>query len=217
MQKAAVIKQTEAFVKERLDGECTGHDWWHIVRVRNNAKAILKTEKADTFVVDMAVLLHDVGDWKVINKSQDDYTIAEKWLKKCAVPANIAERIMFIIRHMSFNASIGKKLEDPPVEFCIVQDADRLDAIGAIGIARTFAYGGKKDRSLHDPRQKTQKFKTPEEYRNNTSSSFHHFGEKVLRLKGLMNTKAAKRIAARRHAYTEKYLEEFLAEWEGRR
>jgi len=217
MQKAAVIRKTEAYVRKRLEGEPTGHDWWHIVRVRNNAQAILRTEKADRFIVGMALLLHDVGDRKVIGKLEDDYTIAEKWLRKCGVPDDPRKEIMSIIQNMSFSASVGKKRESASLEFYVVQDADRLDAVGAIGIARAFAFGGSRARMLYDPKQKTQEFKTSEEYRKQTSSTIHHFYEKVLHLKDLMNTRTARKIAARRHAFTEKYLEQFLAEWEGRR
>ncbi|HEY0011138.1 MAG TPA: HD domain-containing protein [Candidatus Paceibacterota bacterium] len=217
MKKSEILAKTVTFVQDRLKGEGTGHDWWHIERVLSNARAIMRTEKADRFVVDMALLLHDVGDRKVIHKPEDDYTIAERWLGKCEVPHDVAGRVMFIIRNMSFSASAGKRLEGAPKEFYIVQDADRLDALGAIGIARAFAFGGSRSRPLYDPSKKKQTFKTSEEYRKLNSSTIHHFHEKILHLQDLMNTKAAKRIAAKRHAYTEKYLEQFLKEWKGER
>lgn len=216
MNKAQVTKNAVAFVQKQLGKEGTGHDWWHIERVRNNAKAILKSEKADRFVVDMAVLLHDVGDRKVIGKEEDDYTIAENFLKRQGVPAPLVEEIMLIIKTMSFSSSFeykGKKSK----ELQVVQDADRLDALGAIGIARLFAFGGKKSRPLHDPAQQARSFRSTKEYQKAKSSSFNHFYEKILLLKDLMNTKAAKRIARERHRYIEAYMKQFLLEWEGKR
>lgn len=216
MNKIKVIERAEKFVKQSLSKEGTGHDWWHIVRVRNNAKAICKTEKADTFIVDLALLLHDVGDRKVINKPEDDYSIAENFLLKNKVSTEITEQIMFIIKNMSFSKTLGNKKENASKEFQIVQDADRLDAIGAIGIARAFAFGGSRSRPLYDPNKKTQEFKTTKSYKKMQSTTFHHFYEKLLLLKDLMNTRTAKKIATKRHAYMEKYLTQFLSEWNGR-
>lgn len=145
MHKQKVLARAEAFGKKLLSKEGTGHDWWHIMRVLNNARLINKSEKADWFIIQLAVILHDVGDWKVIGKQEDDYTIAENFMRSERLPDEVVDHVMFIIKNMSFTISLGKKNKSATQEFKVVQDADRLDAIGAIGIARTFAFGGKKD------------------------------------------------------------------------
>lgn len=215
MNKDLTLKRTECFVRKALAGEGTGHDWWHIERVRNNARLINKTEGADLFVIELAVLLHDVGDRKVIKQEEDDYTIAENFLRKEKVTDDVVEQVMYIVKNMSFSKSLNSKKNNASKEFYIVQDADRLDAIGAIGIARAFAYGGSKDRPLYDPTKKAQKINSTKNYRKLNSSTFHHFEEKLLLLKDLMNTKTAGKIAERRNEYMKKYLEQFLAEWNG--
>lgn len=217
MKKEFILKKTESFVKKALASEGTGHDWWHIERVLNNARLINKTEKADTFVIELAVLLHDVGDRKVIKQEEDDYTIAENFLKKQKATDDVIEQVMFIIKNMSFSKSLNNKKDDVSKEFYVVQDADRLDAIGAIGIARAFAYGGSKERPLYDPTKKAQKINSTKNYRKLNSSTFHHFEEKLLLLKDLMNTKTARKIAKERNEYMRKYLEQFLAEWNGKK
>jgi uncharacterized protein len=217
MNQTLILKRTEAFTKKALSGEGTGHDWWHIARVRNNARCINATEKADSFIIELAVLLHDVGDRKVIHQEEDDYSIAENFLKKQKVSPEVIAHVMFIIQNMSFSKSLNNKKEHASKEFYIVQDADRLDAIGAIGIARVFVYGGSKGRPMYDPTKKAQKIDTTKNYRKLQSSTFHHFEEKLLLLKDLMNTRTAKKIAVARHAFMEKYIAQFLEEWEGRR
>lgn len=215
MKRKFILKTTENFVKKALAGEGTGHDWWHVERVRNNALLINKTEKADGFIIELAVLLHDVGDRKVIKQEEDDYTIAEDFLKKQKVTDEVVEHVMFIIKNMSFSKSLNHKKNNVPKEFYVVQDADRLDAIGAIGIARAFAYGGSKDRPLYDPTKKAQKINSTKNYRKLNSSTFHHFEEKLLLLKDLMNTKTAQKVAEKRNTYMEKYMQQFLSEWNG--
>lgn len=212
----SVIKAAEKFVRERLAGEGTGHDWWHIERVRNNARLICRSEKADGYVVDLTLLLHDVVDRKVINADEDDYTIAENFLLSQSLPPDMIETIMFIIKNMSFSKSFDAKKGKMSIEFQIVQDADRLDALGAIGIARTFAFGGSRSRPLYDPTKKPQNIRSTASYRKMESSSFHHFEEKILLLKDLMNTKGGRRIAAARHAYVRSFMRQFLAEWKGK-
>ena len=216
MNKKIIIKSTEAFVEKILAKEGTGHDWWHIVRVRNNAEAICKTEKADKFVVDLAILLHDVGDRKVINKDEDDYSIAENFLRENKVSPEIIEEIMFIIKNMSYSKTLNNKLDNVSLEFCVVQDADRLDAIGAIGIARAFTFEGSRSRPIHNPLEKIQKVSTKEDYKKLDDSTLHHFYKKLLLLKDLMNTKTAKKIALRKHKYIENYVKQFLREREGK-
>jgi len=215
MPDKQIIKNTEHFVKECLSGEGTGHDWWHIERVRNNAKLINKSEKANWFVVQLAVLLHDVGDRKVIQKDDDDFSVARNFLEKQKVEKEIVDQVMFIIQNMSFSKSFDKKGVKQSKEFQVVQDADRLDALGAIGIARAFAYGGSRSRPLYDPTVKAQAFKTTAEYRVQKSSTLHHFEEKLFKLKNLMNTKTAKKIALDRHNFMKKYRNRFLSEWKG--
>ncbi len=217
MNKQAILKKTVLFVKKSLVGEGTGHDWWHIERVYNNARTINKKEKADQFIIDLAVLLHDVGDRKVIGKAEDDYTIAENFLKANKVPGEVIDQVLFIIKNMSFSHSLNKRRTDASKEFHIVQDADRLDALGAIGIARAFAFGGSKHRPLYDPTKKPQPINTTANYRKLESSSFHHFYEKILLLKDLMNTPTGTSIAKQRHQYLQAYMKQFLLEWEGRK
>lgn len=217
MNKAVILKRTENFVKKQLSNEGTGHDWRHIERVSNNAKLINKTEKADKFIIYLALLLHDVGDRKVIKKEEDDYSIAENFLKKQKVSTSVINEVMFIIKNMSFSKSLNKKKEGVSKEFYIVQDADRLDAIGAIGIARAFAYGGSKARPLYDPTKKAQEINTTKNYHKFTSSTFHHFEEKLLLLRNLMNTKTSKKIAKNRDGFMKKYLKQFLQEWNGKK
>ncbi len=215
MKNDLILKRTEGFVKKALAGEGTGHDWWHIERVRNNAYLINRKENADSFIIELAVLLHDVGDRKVIKQEEDDYSIAEDFLRKEKVDINTIEQVMFIIKNMSFSKSLNAKQNGFTKEFHVVQDADRLDAIGAIGIARAFACGGSKERPLYDPTKKAQKIDSTRSYRKLNSSTLHHFEEKLLLLKDLMNTKTAKEIAERRNAYMKNFLKQFLAEWSG--
>lgn len=217
MNRARVIAAAVRFVKERHGNDGTGHDWWHVQRVWNNARLICRGENADRFIVDLAALLHDVGDRKVIQREEDDYSIAESFLKRARLPAPVSARVLFIIRHMSFSNSFQKADGPPPIEFQIVQDADRLDAMGAIGIARAFAYGGSKGRPLYDPGQKAETVRTKQAYQRLNHSSLHHFEEKLFRLRGLMNTGAARKIATQRHRYMKQYVREFLAEWNGRK
>ncbi len=217
MDKKTVIKNTEVFVKGRLADEPTGHDFWHIVRVLNNAKEICKNEKADWHVIHLALLLHDVGDRKIIKTEHDDYSIARNFLTSQKVPSETIEKVMFIIENMSFSKSLNSKIKNPPIEFQIVQDSDRLDSIGAMGIARVFAFGGNRARPLWDPTIKIKKPKSTEAYKKLQTSSLHHFYEKLFSLKDFMNTKTAKKIAEKRHKFMKNYVEEFLSEWEGKR
>jgi uncharacterized protein len=216
MDKAHILNKAEYFVKKLLSKEGTGHDWWHIQRVRNNARQINKFEKADSFIIELAILLHDVGDRKVINKEEDDYTIAENFLKNQKISDELIDNIMFIIKNISFSKSLNKKRNEASKEFYIVQDADRLDALGAIGIARAFAYGGSKNRPIYDPTKKAQKISTTKNYRKTQSSSLHHFEEKLFLLKNLINTKTARKIAKERDVFMRKYVDQFLKEWRGK-
>jgi uncharacterized protein len=217
MKIQRVIKNTEKFVKARLAGEGTGHDWWHIERVRNNARLVCKSEKADFFIVELAVLLHDVGDRKVIQQDEDDHSIAESFLKTQGISDEVLEQVMYIIKNISFSKSLDRRKASASAEFYVVQDADRLDAMGAIGIARAFAFGGSKSRPLYDPQQKAGIARSAKGYKQIKSSSLHHFEEKLFLLRDLMNTRAAIKIATRRHKYMKAYVRQFLLEWSGKR
>jgi uncharacterized protein len=217
MHKELVLKRAEVFAQKVLAGKDAGHDWWHVARVLSNARLINKTEKADPFIVELAVLLHDVGDWKVIGKEEDDYSIAENFLKKQRLGDEVIRQVMFIIQHMSFSKSLNSQRKDASKEFYVVQDADRLDAIGAIGVARAFTYGGSRGRAMYDPTKKSPKVSTTKGYRRTNTSTLHHFEEKLLLLKDLMNTKTAQRIAKKRDSFMRMYQQQFLAEWNGER
>jgi uncharacterized protein len=215
MNKKRILEQVEKFVKDKLYGEGSGHDWWHAYRVLKTANYIAKNEEADLFVVQLAALLHDISDWK-FNKGDDNIgpKIARDLLEKMKVEEHIILHVSEIIKDISFKGA-GVKTKMRTKEGMIVQDADRLDALGAIGIARTFAYGGYTNREIYNPNIKPQFYKSFDKYKKNTSPTINHFYEKLLLLKDLMNTKTARKIAERRHKYMEKYLEHFFKEWNG--
>ncbi len=215
MKRSSVIKNTEKFVKKRLLGEGTGHDWWHAVRVSSAARDIQAAEGGDAFVVDLACLLHDIGDRKVIKKNDDDYTVAENFLIAEGVDSKIIAQVMFIIKNMSYSKNLQNKLTNAPIELHIVQDADRLDAIGAIGIARMFTYGGSRGQVIFDPEVSDRNITDTEQYKQPSGSSFHHFEEKLLHLKDLLNTDTAKAIAKNRHEFMLVYIEQFKDEING--
>jgi uncharacterized protein len=209
MQNQKIIKKTEKFVSELLNGESTGHDLYHIKRVRNLAKKINRTEKGDELIVEIGSLLHDVCDRKI---QVLNITDLEKYLRKLELSQLQIKRILFIIKYIAFSSQQPSKKS---LELKIVQDADRLDALGAIGIARTFAYGGKTNRLIYDPEIKPELKMKKKDYRQRTAPSINHFYEKLLKLKDLMNTKAGKKIAEPRHKFLQTYLKQFLKEWNG--
>lgn len=210
-----LLKKAIEHAKGILLGEGTGHDWWHTYRVWKAAVNINKKEKGDSLVVQLAALLHDIEDWKS-NKGSEQKTIthATEFLRGLNLDEEKINHVCEIIGSMSFKG-VNNSIVPNTIEGQIVQDADRLDAIGAMGIARVFTYGGSKQREIHNPNLKPQKFDTKEAYLNNKGTSINHFYEKMLLLKGMMNTKTAKKIAAKRHKFLEKYLEQFYQEWEG--
>lgn len=216
MDQQQIISQTVSFIKQKLSGEGTGHDWWHIHRVHNNAKHILESEQsANTFVVEMSALLHDIVDPKVEDALSLDQLSAH--LFTLEIPPAEIDQILHIIDNMSFSKNISDK-KPLSLEGQIVQDADRLDAIGAIGIARCFTYGGTKKREIYNPEIPFIQPKNTAEYRSLINGpSINHFYEKLLLLKDLMNTNSAKRIAQQRHEFMAQYLEQFYAEWSGER
>lgn len=215
MNKTEVIQNTVEFVKKTLADAEGGHDWFHIQRVYNNAKLIAKGENADLFVVELGALLHDIADYKFHNGNESKGPkIASEFLRTKNVPEEVAEHVIKIIENVSFKGgNEGQSFNS--IELEIVQDADRLDAIGAIGIARTFNYGGFKGRALYDPKIKPNLEMTKEEYKASTAPTINHFYEKLLLLKDLMNTKTASEIAKKRHIFMEQYLEQFYKEWQG--
>jgi uncharacterized protein len=196
-----------------LEGEGSGHDWWHVYRVWQTAKDISKKEKSDSFIVELAALLHDIADWKFHNGDETvGPKIAGKWLTSQGLNSESVKTVQEIIEDVSFKgAGVKKKIRSK--EGKIVQDADRLDAMGAIGIARCFAYGGFKHYGIYNPEIKPKIHKTAEEYRRSKSSSINHFYEKLLLLRNLMNTRTAKKMAEKRHKFMKNYLNEFFKEW----
>lgn len=208
-----VIKQTEEFVYKTLSTEATGHDWYHINRVRKLALNIAKQENVDLFIVELAALLHDIADWKFHDGDESvGPRIAGEWLHSLYVSQDIIDQVCDIIQTISYKGA-GTKTAMKTKEGMIVQDADRLDALGAIGIARCFAYGGFKGNQLYDPNLKVAIHRSFDEYKNNKTTSINHFYEKLLLLKDLMNTPTAKIIAQKRHDLMKQYLNEFFKEW----
>ena len=216
MNEETILKQTEEHIKNKLSGEGSGHDWWHIHRVRKIAVHIGTLENADLFVVQLAALLHDISDWKFNDGNFNaGPKLAREWLEKLQVRAEIISHVCEIIKGVSFKGA-GVKTKMGTLEGMIVQDADRLDAIGAIGIARTFAYGGHKSREIYNPGIRPEWHGSFEEYKNGTGPVINHFYEKLLLLKDLMNTETARKIAVERHRYMEQFLERFFREWDGK-
>lgn len=198
-----------------MSEEGTGHDWFHIQRVVREAKLIARKEGGDLFVIELAALLHDIGDWKFHEgDSKVGSRKAQEWLGKMKVDKQIIEDVCFIVEHISYKGGTNK-VRMKSLEGKIVQDADRLDALGAIGIARIFAFGGMKGREIYNPKVKPFKHKTFGNFKKRMSSntSLNHFYEKVLLLKNKMNTKTGKRTAQQRHDFVKAYLKQFLKEW----
>ena len=212
-----LIEKTIEFVKQELQHAEAGHDWWHIERVWKSAKAIAQEENVDLLVVEFAALLHDIADAKFHNGDEEiGPQKAGDFLKSVAVDEAIIHHVQEIIRNMSFKSSLGALKFTSP-EMLVVQDADRLDAIGAIGIARAFTYGGFKNRELYNPAIKPALNQSKEAYKNTTAPTINHFYEKLLLLKDKMNTVTGTRIALQRHHFMEAYLEQFYGEWNGER
>lgn len=210
-----VIDNTILFVKNKLQNAEAGHDWFHIERVYRNSLLIANEEECDLEVVKLAALLHDIADSKF---NDGDESIGPKTARTFLEQENISQKtinhVVAIIENISFKGgNFEKKFTSKELE--IVQDADRLDAIGAIGIARTFNYGGFKNRQLYNPEIAPQLKMTKEEYKNSEAPTINHFYEKLLLLKDKMNTKTGKKIAQERHRFMELFLSQFYAEWDG--
>ncbi|PWJ41875.1 HD domain-containing protein [Sediminitomix flava] len=212
-----IIENTIAYVKESLAEAEGGHDWWHIYRVWKTAKTIAKEESVDLLVVELGALLHDIADSKFHDGDEEiGPKKATEFLKSQQVDEDVIAHVVNIIKHISFKGGNEKQMFKSP-ELDVVQDADRLDAIGAIGIARTFNYGGFKGRELYNPEVKPNLNMSKEEYKKSTAPTINHFYEKLLLLKDRMNTAKGKEIAEQRHSFMENYLEQFYDEWEGKK
>ena len=217
MNTNTLIDKTILFVKTTLAQAEGGHDWFHIERVYKNALLIAESEKCDLEIVQLGALLHDIADSKFHNGDESiGPKTARAFLESEKVEPTIIDHVIAIIENISFK---GGKVERQfsSIELDIVQDADRLDAIGAIGIARTFNYGGFKNRALYNPEIAPNLTMTKEEYKNNEAPTINHFYEKLLLLKDKMNTQTGKQIAQDRHRYMEDFLEQFYDEWEGKK
>lgn len=216
MHQQEIITNTINYVKDLLQGEGSGHDWWHIYRVWKNALHIATLEKgADLYIVELAALLHDIGDHKFHNGDESvGPRMVRAWLEKQGVDETTIQEVCDIVSGLSFKGA-GTSSAMPTLEGRIVQDADRLDAIGAIGIARTFAYGGHKGRELYNPEISPEQHQSFEAYKSSTGPTINHFYEKLLLLKERMHTPTARTMAEGRHQYMKAFLSQFYAEWEG--
>ena len=208
MNKDIILKETKSFVKDKLYKEGSGHDWFHIKRVYNLSTYICEKEGGDGFIIKMTSLLHDIDDWKFSNNNKT----TENFLKSLYVDKESIDKIINIITTMSYKGGVVNS-DQNNLEGKIVQDADRLDAMGAIGIARAFTYGGSKNRLMYDPQIKLKNFQSLDEVKNLDNHTINHFYEKLLKLKDLINTDTAKQIAEERHRFMEIYLDEFYYEW----
>ncbi len=214
MSPPDLIDRTANHVRAVLSGDGTGHDWWHVYRVWKMAQRIGQAEKADLLVVELAALLHDIADWKLHDgDSMLGPKIAKDWLDSLGLAPSISEHVCQIIAGISFK---GAKVEQSllSLEGKVVQDADRLDAMGAIGIARAFAYGGAKGQAIYDPAVSHTAHRTPEAYLQ-SGTTINHFYEKLLLLRDRMNTATGRAVAEETHQFMEDYLRRFFEEWEG--
>ena len=210
------ILKTANYVKGELQGEGSGHDWWHIYRVWQLAKHIGEAEGADLRITELGALLHDIADWKFHGTLEAGPRKTREWLTGINVDAVTIDEVCGIVRDISYKGA-GVATPMKTLAGMCVQDADRLEALGAIGIGRAFAYGGYKQREMHNPTIPAQLHQDFEQYKSSNGTTINHFYEKLLLLKDRMNTETGRRIALERHEYMEKFLEQFYAEWEGKR
>lgn len=212
MEHVVIVEKTRDFVRKTLENAEGGHDWWHIHRVWLNAHRIAENENADMLVVELAALLHDIADSKFHGGDEEiGPATAGKFLRELNIDESIIMHVQEIIRNISFKAGFDQNIFHSK-ELEIVQDADRLDAIGAIGVARAFSYGGFKGREIYNPEVAPNMNMTKEEYKNSASPSINHFYEKLLLLKDKMNTETGKQMAEQRHLFMEMYLQQFFDE-----
>ena len=207
------ITLTINFVKEKLEGAEAGHDWFHIERVWKLSKKIAEQEGGNLEVIELSALLHEIADPKFHNGDETlALKISQNFLEEIHIDTELIEQVLFVIKNISFK-NRAEAPENPPLELQIVQDADRLDAIGAIGIARTFNFGGFKNNLMYHPEIKPNLGMNKEEYKKSNGTTINHFYEKLLLLKDLMNTETAKKIASERHDFMLQFLDEFYKEW----
>ena len=211
MESNIQIQKTKDYIQAHFELESSGHDWWHIYRVWQLAKMIAQAEGANLFFVEMAALLHDLDDWK-LSEGNNHTPNAILWMEKIGLQKAAIEQIQRIIEDVSFKGA-GVDTTPRTTEAKIVQDADRLDAIGAIGIARTFAYGGHKNRLIYDPKIEPEMHESFSAYQKSTAPTINHFYEKLLLLKDRMNTETGQVIAEKRHQFMEIFLHQFFQEW----
>ena len=214
MNKEQILKDARIFVRDELGTDSSGHDEWHAFRVSEMAGRIAKAESADVFICKLTGLLHDIADEKLNESVETGQEKVRHWLNDWRIDGNIVEDIMEIIATMSFKG--GSNPPPRTLEGKIVQDADRLDALGAIGIARTFAYSGFKGQIMYDPSIQPREFITSENYRKGKNTAINHFYEKLLKLKGMMNTIYAMKITEERHQFMLTFLDQFYKEWEAK-
>ncbi|WP_249435954.1 HD domain-containing protein [Paenibacillus sp. Marseille-Q4541] len=213
-QEQVTLDSAEDYVKQELGGEGTGHDYWHIYRVVQTAEKIAIAEGADLFICKIAAYLHDIADEKLNTSKEAGMSKVESWLTEHDVSEENKAHVLEIIGNMSYNGG-----HNPPMrtlEGKVVQDADRLDAIGAISVARAFVYAGSKGHLIYDPEVKPREEMTKEQYRTGKNTAINHFYEKLLKLKDLMNTRYGMKLAEKRHLFMEQYLDQFFEEWEGK-
>ena len=218
MNRQEIIRKTESFVQDTLQGSEAGHDWSHIERVVRNARTIAAGEKADPLVIELAALLHDIADSKFHNGNEElGPERSERFLKGLDLPSELVDHVVNIVRNVSFKNELDPSKEDSfdSIELQVLKDADRLDAIGAIGVARAFHYGGYKNRALYDPSIKPVENQSKEQYKTSKAPTINHFYEKLLSLKDKMNTQTGRKMAEERHAFMESFLDHFYREWEG--
>ena len=215
MDSKKLIEKTRIYVEKELASDGSGHDWWHVYRVWSLAKKMAQTESADLTIVQLSALLHDIADWKFNDGDESaGPKQAAKWLRKNKADSKIIDAVCEIIATLSYKGA-GVTTPMRTIEGKVVQDADRLDAIGAMGIARTFAYGGNKNRLMYQPDKSPVMHQNFEDYKKNTGHTINHFYEKLLLLKDRMNTQSAKKLAEKRHLFMEDYLDHFFKEWNG--
>ena len=210
-----VIEKTKSFVKQSMINAESGHDWWHAHRVCNLSLYIARKEKCGHYLgsIQLAALLHDIADSKFYQGDEEiGSRIAGDFLKSILVNDETIDQVLFVIKHISFKGGANAQIERTEI-LDIVQDADRLDAMGAIGIARTFSYGGHKCRPMYDPEISPKMIMTKEEYKTNDAPTLNHFYEKLFKLKSLMNTQTGKELAEERHLFMEQFVAQFYREW----
>lgn len=212
--KQEIITKVSDYIRQELLHSEPGHDWWHAVRVKNLALKIADIEGGNEFIIELASLLHDIADSKFFRGNEDlGVKNANDFLTSIKLDQKFIDEVINIIKNISFRSNMKFVSRPDSIEFKIVQDADRLDAIGAIGIARAFSYGGFKKRTFYDPQIQPLSKMTTDQYKESTAPTINHFYEKLLLLKDLMNTEAAKKIAITRHKFLELYLTQFYNEW----